>query len=182
MEVLENRNAVSVPVQQVESEQMKIVSSSMSILPPDEVAMDGFSSSFGASSMSKILSIQNYDSNPGGNMNDSNMTFATTYMRENSTNSIDLSNVASISHRIRSVDSSASIDQGKNLAPPLLLPFASTGSLRDMRSRRNSGDDIVGNNSLGSLARVSSIEAHEVSLGALSNDMLQFSRNLSDTG
>mgnify|MGYP007000265064 CR=1 len=68
MEVLENRNAVSVPVQQVESEEMNIVSSSMSILPPDEVAMDGFSSSFGASSMSKILSIQNYDSNPGGNM------------------------------------------------------------------------------------------------------------------
>ena len=198
MEILENRDAVcvpvqiSMPVQQAQQEEIQLdhfaptkerstSMSSMSMLPPDEAAMDGFSSNL--NNMGMILRVQSSESNVGDN--DTNMTSATVSMMKDSDE--DFSMIASI-NRIRRGNSLGLYDENNNDdendlvtldTPPQLTMFGNSGNLGDMFRSRNRTDS---RNSWGSLQRMASIEYHENSLGALSNDTLKFSRNLSDSG
>jgi len=184
MEVLENHNAVpvtpihdapgAIPLNRILSRERTLSTSTG--LPPDEVALDGFDFK---SSLSHILRVQSDDRNRNVDDDDSNMTRATTLVQESSTGNADFSIMASI-NRIRSMDSTIgnhlqfldnrtranTNDDETSLAPPPLLPF-------------HSMDSNIGRRTL---ARMRSFEDHEVSLGALSNDTIIFSRNLSDSG
>ena len=147
--------------------------------------MDGFSSNF--NNMGMILRVQSSESNVGDN--DTNMTSATVSMKDSDE---DFSMIASI-NRMRRGNSLGLGDENNNndendlmtldTTPPLLNAFGSTGSLvGDMLGSSRNRNRTESRTSWGSLQRMQSIEYHENSLGALSNDARQFSRNLSDSG